>query len=190
MKKSKIKLGFVIFTCIALFPLFMTEANAALDPGPPTDPPPVTTVVAQANLDIYNGGSRRFLLVMYISANVLDGVRLDHCIGVVTDYDTDIDNYGRSLLTLYHDFYYLAGTLWKYRTSWVYRVNKYENGVIESYFDFTFYGEINIVGEYSFGVSDISEGGGDSVSWNFDISQDTGNFAIAMDIWINYYDLN
>lgn len=188
MKKSKIKLGFVIFTCIALFPLFMTEANAALNPGPPTDPPPVTTVGAQAILKISYAGCQRFWLDLDISANVLDGVRLHYCFGMCHDYDDrSWDGYKIDLQDLYHDFYYLAGTLWKYKISWVYRVDVSDSG----YFEFTFYGEIDIVGGYSFGVSDISEGGGaNSGLWNFDIVDYTGIFALVMDMVIDYYDLN
>ncbi|TKJ18031.1 MAG: hypothetical protein CEE43_18945 [Promethearchaeota archaeon Loki_b32] len=182
MKKSKIKAGVVIFACIALFPLFITEVNAALI-GPP-NPPPVTTVGAQANLYISYDGWPRFGLNLDIQANVLEGVRLDWCVGWCNYWDYNgFDGYSIECIDLYHDFYYLAGALWKYKISWVYRVVVSGSG----YFEFTFFGEINICGEHSFGYI-YSEGGGAYLGpWNFEIYDITDNFRIAMDIWLNLF---
>lgn len=168
MKQSKIKFGLVIFICFILFPLFVVDARAALDPGPPGDPPPVHTVGGQSNLHIEKNNIWVVWLQIDIQANVLDGVRLDSCYG---SFDIlRLIGFSLEFVTLYHTFYYIAGALWKYNISFVYRL-KDSN---QNYIEFTFSSAIDITGTLTAHVLFNEGGTGDSHEWTFKIQNVSG----------------
>lgn len=167
MKKTKIKLGIIVLTCITFMPLLITSANAGIIPGGP-DPVPREYYAAKCHLFISkDSGANKFYISYYLTAVVVDGVRLADYFGICYDHDLITDGYSIELLEFYREYFYTGGSLTIFEMFWVYRVNKYEDGVIKYYFDFTYSGYINNAGEIIFDTTFSNDGSEDLGNWNF-----------------------